>query len=314
MCSWGTPSMPSPNHTAVPQLRSSRSRLDRPYSCAIISFDIDLLAPEGAHAKKGVDSMLTHSFRRFCADSDRSPRRSYSLVPALTRAVIPASIALIAIAALNCLSAGDGQQPSGPVAGSPCSGETPAGVAMCGPGQSCYATSWSPPTYACSPAGSRLEVELCSLDNDCGVGMTCIFYEASFGSCRYVCAADADCPSNYQCGGSFYGNATDTAPARKYCQKRCFGITFDDSQRCGYGFKCGFDCTAQDPTWATCDVHSGPNISGPCTNENECAGGYVCLNGVCTETCDVNADCFYPERCSGQLSCGSTLVGFQYCR
>jgi len=194
--------------------------------------------------------------------------------------------------------------------GSACSGQTPAGAAMCGPGRTCLATSCAPPVYDCFPGGSGVEGGPCLASTDCGAGMTCIRYTTTFLACRILCTSDPDCPTGYGCLGSF--TCGTTTPAGKFCQKVCSDITEAGSAACGAGIRCDVGCTAQVPTPPTCGGAAGTLRSGACTTNSNCAAGFVCLNSVCTQTCTTNADCTM-GTCIGTLACGAIATNFHFC-
>jgi hypothetical protein len=204
-----------------------------------------------------------------------------------------------------------------------CSGATPAGQKMCGPGKTCNTSTCGPPIeYDCFVAGSGSEGSTCTTKADCGVGMTCLSYSL-LNVCRVLCTIDTDCPAGYRCSESFTcGFNTETAG--KYCAKPCSDVvTPAGSAVCGTALKCNFRCDTltETPLSPTCDFEAGTLKSGPCTLDDDCAAGYYCLRSVsgdagsrtCTQACRTNVDCV-TGACSGTISCGNTATTYRYCR
>jgi len=189
-----------------------------------------------------------------------------------------------------------------------CSGATPEGTRMCGPGRTCLTRGDC--ANGCFPAGSGSEGSACTLGTDCSVGMTCIQYSASRFACRALCTVDAECPTGYRCVESFTCNA---ATAGRYCARLCSDVTAAASVACAPGFKCDFACDTPDPTPTTCDWEAGILRSGACTAQKDCAIGYNCISSLCTQTCRTNADCTTGGACTGTIVCGTTPTNFHYC-
>jgi hypothetical protein len=189
-----------------------------------------------------------------------------------------------------------------------CSGATPAGTRMCGSGKTCLTRVDC--GYGCFAAGNGAEGSDCRSGSDCMAGMTCIKYNATLFACRSLCTVDGDCPSGYRCLDSFTCNA---ATAGNYCSKLCSDVTATGSLVCGTGFKCDFICDGQATTATSCDWEAGTLRSGACTVQTDCATGYNCIAGMCSQTCRTNADCTVGGACTGTIVCGTTPTSFHYC-
>jgi hypothetical protein len=205
---------------------------------------------------------------------------------------------------------------------SPCSGPTPAGHLMCGPGKTCNTDKCGPPlTFTCVSAGSVPEGASCTDKTDCAAGLTCIHYSTVY-ACRKLCSIDAECPAGYLCSEGFTCG-DNPATAGKYCAKTCSDVvTPAGSAVCGSQFRCNFFCskTTHTPLQPTCDFEAGTQTSGPCTADENCAAGYYCLGTgadggqVCTRACVANGDCPSGTTCTGMLYCDTAPTTFHYCK
>jgi len=210
---------------------------------------------------------------------------------------------------------------TGGTGGTTCSGPTPAGQAMCGPGKTCNTDSCGPPLeFACFQAGSVQEGGSCLSKTECAVGLTCLHYNALY-ACRKLCSVNTDCPAGSLCTETFTcGSNPDTAG--KYCAKPCSDVvTPAGSSVCATGFRCNFLCDrdTRAPLPPTCDFEAGTKKSGSCASDDECAPGYYCLGtgadggSVCTQACRNNADCT-TGMCTGTLYCSSVATTYHYCQ
>jgi hypothetical protein len=204
--------------------------------------------------------------------------------------------------------------------GNLCSGPTPAGQAMCGPGKTCNLDICGPPpTFTCFTAGTGAEGATCKTDAQCAPGLACLHYNKLY-ACRKLCVMNTDCPAGYLCSESFTcGDNPDGAG--KYCAKPCSDVvTAAGSAVCATGFRCNFGCDRMTHASLppTCDFEAGTAKSGPCTTDSECAPGYYCLlsgtdgGATCTQACRSNADCV-AGTCTGTIDCGDTATTYHYC-
>jgi hypothetical protein len=98
-----------------------------------------------------------------------------------------------------------------------CSGETPAGTAMCGPGMNCLQVGAAclPLKFGCRPAGTVGEGSPCKGTLDCMSGIVCVGDSAGLATCRRLCATNADCLEGRLCSGRF---SCDGTPLGAYCR------------------------------------------------------------------------------------------------
>jgi hypothetical protein len=136
--------------------------------------------------------------------------------------------------------------------------------------------------------GQRCDPDADYCDNGCANGL-CL----ENGTCSAVCRTDADCPVDLICAPQQLPGPVNyrTCAAIDLCE--------DDIDDCGAGAVCLVtEHPSEQRPLRYCAPSEGDGVGESCRNADTCAGG-LCLDGLCTATCDNDGDCPAPFQCSG---------------
>jgi len=160
----------------------------------------------------------------------------------------------------------------------------------CPAGQSCYLNGTA---RTCAATGTIPEGSACSGVSDCVGGTLCVNFSATGAGqmCSRMCGADGDCAGGGLCIGQLSDGMGGALPGVRLCTRSCDPIA---QTGCVAGLECTLfeeaagarrlyrDCTGA--------LGSGTTFT-PCTDEDDCAGGYACIDvgfgPECAHWCNV---------------------------
>ena len=190
------------------------------------------------------------------------------------------------------LSCGDGNACNGDEVCDPVSGCQPGTPLVCDDSNVCTADS-------CDAAAGCVSVPV-EDGTSCGSGQVCVG-----GTCTTGCTVDSDCVDGNACNG--------TESCVNFVCQAGTPLVCDDGNACNGVENCSaaVGCEAGTPlncddgnvcTVNTCDAQQG------CTSVNvadgtSCGSGQVCVGGVCSSGCSVNAECDDNNVCNGTETC-----------
>jgi hypothetical protein len=146
----------------------------------------------------------------------------------------------------------------------------------------------------CLPAGSGLDGDACTEDNDCAPTYICL----GPPGCRQLCTSDSDCDDGGSCVVELMaGGVTFTV-----CTDHC---SIDPQQGCSGDAACHPAYHVQgESAYADCGILGNTADGDPCASANECRAGSTCViygdgSQICTRLCLVGRS----SHCAGR--CGS---------
>ncbi|MBL91552.1 MAG: hypothetical protein CMH56_07030, partial [Myxococcales bacterium] len=110
-----------------------------------------------------------------------------------------------------------------------------------------------------------------------------------------VCNNDADCVGTCVGGICSEDTASFTCTSDAQCEGTCNGGTCSEHQTCTDNSDCNGFCGGDGYCTDTCDAN------------NDCATGYACIKGQCSEPGTVGGDCDEKSDCQGGYTCENSI-------
>ena len=166
----------------------------------------------------------------------------------------------------------------------------PGAASACDSGKACYPDLVNKSgLYACATPGATAVGSSCNASGSCVANAACVPDTAGDGTCYPICdpkATTSVCTGGQTC--QVYGSGISTCWCDPLSQAGC-----SSGEACYYYDGC----------------HSPGTSTTDCTNDSDCAAGYLCdSSGACEQLCDANG----VDTCASGTSCqdvGSSLFG-----